>query len=60
MDTLAKIEEWLTVNTLEEILEQNDLEPEDALMVLFRQGLIDIPPWLDGIGVDYFGEDDGP
>ena len=50
MDTLHKLEVWLSVDTLEDILEQNDLEPGEVLTVLFRAGLIALPPWLDGVG----------
>jgi len=39
--------EWLKVSSLEEILEENDLGPEDALAVLYRNGLLELPRWLE-------------
>jgi len=47
MDIYHKIEKWLEVNSLEEILEEEDLTAEDVLYVLYAHGHLKFPPWLD-------------
>ena len=39
--------EWLSVSSLEEIIEENDLGPEDVLAILYRGGHLKLPIWLE-------------
>lgn len=48
MDTSTKIEIWLESETLEEILEEVSLTPEEVLVWLWKAGHIDFPPYLEG------------
>jgi hypothetical protein len=47
MDIYHKIEKWLEVNSLEEILEEEDLTEEEVLYILFAHGHLKFPPWLE-------------
>ena len=49
MDISHKIEKWLEVCSLEDILEEEDLTPEDVLYILFAHGHLKFPPWLEDI-----------
>ena len=48
----VKIQEWLETFTLEEILEQNDLEVEEALVALWKLGLIQLPDFLESVYIE--------
>ena len=37
---MPDVDKWLEVFTLEEILERNDITPEDAVIALWKAGLI--------------------
>ena len=47
MDILLNLEEWLRTESLEDILEQSDLEPADALYILWAHGHLTLPVWLE-------------
>ena len=54
--------EWLSVSSLEEIIEENDLGPEDTLAILYSGGHLALPPWLEDWLEDYElqpGEEEG-
>lgn len=47
MDIFDKFCKWLEVNSLEEILQENDLDDVEALTILWSHGHIRIPMWLE-------------
>ena len=47
MDTSVKIDKWLEVETLEEILEELSLSPEQVLLLLWHGGQLNFPPYLE-------------
>jgi hypothetical protein len=48
---------WLKTEDLEEILEQCDLTPEIALLILWQHGHIALPPWLEDILLPLNGDE---
>lgn len=55
-----KINELVTTFSLEEILEINDLLPEEVVMILYRQGKIKFPDYMDeGNYFISYSNDDG-
>lgn len=51
------IEEYMELFNLEEILEQSDLTAYDALVLLYRGGHIRLPPYLEELVGDYYGQE---
>jgi len=48
-----QIEELLDTHSLEEILEMNDLLPEEAIRVLYDRGLIEFPDYMNKEFLEY-------
>ena len=42
-----KVKDWLADFTLDEILEQCDLDKQDLLVLLYKGGHIALPDWLE-------------
>ena len=47
MEALA----WLRERSIAEALEESNITEEQVLMVLLQQGLIELPPWLEGVSI---------
>lgn len=58
MDILTEyqLQEWLANETLEDIIEMNNLTEEEVLTFLWEAGLIELPAWLEDRNV--FDEDE--
>ena len=52
MDMETLVDTMLTAATLQEILDDNDLEDGDVLRYLIRAGLIEVPDWCEAPDLD--------